>query len=103
MRLTEKQRKIIASAARQYFGADSRVRLFGSRLRDDLRGGDIDLYVETSCCDPDSLVDAKLHFLAEVHSFPCLEGEKIDVVLSSPLHSEMRGIDRIARAEGMEL
>jgi predicted nucleotidyltransferase len=103
MRLTQKQRKIIATAVRQYFGRDSRVCLFGSRLRDDLRGGDIDLYIETSCCDPDSLVEAKLRFLAEVHHFPCLEGEKIDVVISSPLHSEMRGIDRVARAEGQEL
>ena len=31
---------------RELFGVTASVRLFGSRARDDLRGGDIDLFVE---------------------------------------------------------
>ncbi len=46
MRLTDKQRHAISEEVRRHFGANARALLFGSRLRNDLRGGDIDLYVE---------------------------------------------------------
>ena len=43
MRLDEKEQRIIREGAEQFFGADAVVRLFGSRVADDRRGGDIDL------------------------------------------------------------
>ncbi len=46
MRLAAEQAAAIKSGVVGAFGAESRVWLFGSRLRDDLLGGDIDLYVE---------------------------------------------------------
>ncbi|VFM97834.1 MAG: Nucleotidyltransferase domain-containing protein [Candidatus Kentron sp. G] len=46
MRLSERQRTVIRDAAAQTFGPQARVRLFGSRLDDDKKGGDIDLLVE---------------------------------------------------------
>ena len=45
MRLTEHEVSAIKQAAREAFGDDAVVRLFGSRVHDDLRGGDIDLLV----------------------------------------------------------
>jgi len=48
MRLTNKQIDIIRKTTRQNFGEDALVWLFGSRLDDAKRGGDVDLYVETS-------------------------------------------------------
>ena len=48
MRLTPDQTRIILSCVHQQFGADARVKLFGSRLDDSLRGGDVDLLVETA-------------------------------------------------------
>ncbi len=44
MRLTPRQQQIIREAARDVFGTEARVWLFGSRVDDSRRGGDIDLY-----------------------------------------------------------
>ncbi len=46
MRLTAEESAAIKSAAAQAFGSGAVVRLFGSRVHDHLRGGDIDLRVE---------------------------------------------------------
>lgn len=46
MRVTEKERQVLHDEARKAFGADSKVFLFGSRVDDARRGGDIDLLVE---------------------------------------------------------
>ena len=48
MRLTPTQARVILSCVRQQFGADAQVKLFGSRPDDSLRGGDVDLFVETA-------------------------------------------------------
>lgn len=76
MRLTSAQRQLVMNAAYRAFGDDVQVRLFGSRVDDRRRGGDIDLYIETSLGDADALVGAKLKFLAELEGHPALEGEK---------------------------
>ena len=46
MRISDYQRKIILESAKKLFGDDVQVRLFGSRVDDAKKGGDIDLYVE---------------------------------------------------------
>lgn len=51
MRLTPSQQQCIREATRQFFGQDARVWLFGSRVDDRRRGGDVDLYVETAPVD----------------------------------------------------
>lgn len=55
MRLTQEQRHLILAAVHALAGADARVRLFGSRTDDALRGGDIDLLVELPDGAPASL------------------------------------------------
>ena len=45
MRLTAEARQVIRQTAREIFGGKVEVRLFGSRLDDTARGGDIDLPV----------------------------------------------------------
>lgn len=52
MRLTDIQRSIIKAAVTRIVGADRKVWLFGSRVDDAKRGGDIDLLVETQCVMP---------------------------------------------------
>jgi len=102
MRLTQRQRRVIHQTACRTFSPDVRVKLVGSRLDDQARGGDFDLYVETSQTDPDQLVASRLAFLQALHADPSLEDEKIDVVVHSPLHSA-RPIDQVAKREGVEL
>jgi predicted nucleotidyltransferase len=46
MRLRPDETEVIRAAVRDVFGPRATVRLFGSRVRDDLRGGDVDLFVE---------------------------------------------------------
>lgn len=52
MRLTPDQAQITKSTVDRVLGAESRVWLFGSRVDDKLRGGDIDLLVETEATFP---------------------------------------------------
>ena len=79
MRISEHDLCAIRRSALQYFGSGVQVWLFGSRLDDQKKGGDIDLYIETGIQDADRLIDAKLHFLRELHQ--ALGEQKIDVVI----------------------
>ena len=103
MRLTKEQHRAIRRAAAQAFGETARVRLFGSRVDDSARGGDFDLYAKTEETDPDRLESARRAFLQRLHAEPCLEDEPIDVVIHSPLHTDERAIDQVAREEGVAL
>lgn len=47
MRLTTDQIQAIRKTTERVLGADARVSLFGSRVSDDYKGGDIDLFFET--------------------------------------------------------
>ena len=48
MRLSAAQTRLILDCVHAQFGDDAAVRLFGSRLDDTARGGDVDLLVETA-------------------------------------------------------
>jgi len=46
MRLDPKTLEIIKSEVANQLGPEAIIRLFGSRVDDNLKGGDIDLYIE---------------------------------------------------------
>lgn len=46
MRLTSEQQRAILRIARRHVGVQATVRVYGSRLQNDLRGGDVDLMIE---------------------------------------------------------
>lgn len=48
MRLTSEQNRLILETVRAQAGPKARVVLFGSRVNDQRRGGDLDLLVESS-------------------------------------------------------
>jgi predicted nucleotidyltransferase len=100
MRLTPKQQQIILTTLRRYFGQNSRILLFGSRVDDDARGGDIDLYIEPELTDADQLVDARLNAMAELHTL--LGEQKIDLVINRH-HSTSLPIYRVAQETGVAL
>jgi hypothetical protein len=101
MRLTTSQVSCIRDGVAKYFGSTSHVWLFGSRLDDQLRGGDIDLYIEPEVQDPALLVDAKLKFLREMHRQ--MGEQKIDVVLRRTAFQQELPIHRIAKENGKQL
>ena len=53
MRLSDHDRQAIRQITTELAGSEARVLLFGSRTRDDLRGGDIDLLIEMPAVTPE--------------------------------------------------
>ena len=81
MRLTEHQIQVIRQLASQVAGSQAKVRVFGSRLDDEARGGDLDLLLEMpEPVDNPALVAAKMSALVS----RSMDGRKVDVVLSAP-------------------
>lgn len=81
MRLSGAQAQAIRQLARELVGERCSVRVFGSRLDDDARGGDIDLLLELmdTVANP-ALIAAQLS--ARVSR--AMHGRKVDVLLSAP-------------------
>jgi len=98
VRLTDHEVAAIKAAAREAFGETVVVRLFGSRVDDSLRGGDVDLHVEV-----DPLPDewrAKGKF--EDRLFERIEPRKVDLIVSQR-GGTPRGFERIAYRDGIVL
>jgi predicted nucleotidyltransferase len=99
MRLTEKQRHAISEEVRRHFGSNARALLFGSRVRNDQRGGDIDLYVEADASAEEALArELKLYAALQRR----LGEQRIDIVVHRA-DSPLRPIDIEARDTGIAL
>lgn len=99
MRLSRSQLVAIEDAARECFEPRSTVRLFGSRLDDARRGGDIDLLVETpEPLEPKTLVERRTRFIARLYRL--LGEQRIDVLIVPAGAADDRPIIRVARREG---
>ena len=99
MRLSDEQRTIITEEARRHFGAGAGVLLFGSRVHDDLRGGDIDLYIEADG-SAEELLARELRFYATLQRR--LGEQRIDIVVHRR-DVALRDIDREARRTAVPL
>lgn len=84
--------------ASEVFGSDAELWLFGSRVDDDARGGDIDLYVET--VDESGLLERRLEFQRRL--FRLFGDRKVDVVIHPRTRPQLP-IHRIARKSGILL
>lgn len=89
----------MAETARQIFGSNARLRLFGSRLDDAARGGDVDLLLESDqpVTEP-ALLAAKLAGKVSRQ----MGGRKVDVVVSAP-NLQQTPLHEIAKREGILL
>ncbi len=99
MRLSEAEKAGVRAAVTGRFGPLARVLLFGSRVDDARRGGDIDLLVEVPHEVPDPLHEA---VQLEIDVMRRLGERRIDVLLVYP-GLEERPIHRIARKTGLPL
>lgn len=95
MRLTPEQQEIIRQATREAYGPQARVWLFGSRVDDAKRGGDIDLLIDPHHSSPS--LSNKFLFLGLLERR--LVERKVDVVVALP--DDPRPIIRVARQTGV--
>ncbi|MDP2433130.1 MAG: nucleotidyltransferase domain-containing protein [Pseudomonadota bacterium] len=81
MRLTETQALALRQLARELAGNDARLLLFGSRLDDAARGGDVDLLLDLPGPVPNpALLSARMSARAS----RLVNGRKVDVVIAAP-------------------
>jgi predicted nucleotidyltransferase len=89
MRLTPFEISSIKQAFTEVFG-EGEIYLFGSRVDDTKRGGDIDLYIDSASTQ--ELSRKKIDFLVQLKN--AIGEQKIDVVIN---RNEKRLIDEIAK------
>jgi predicted nucleotidyltransferase len=99
MRLSHQQVSLIRQSVAEVAGENAHVWLFGSRVRDDARGGDVDLLLELDHCvaEPAALAASLATRVSRG-----MYGRKVDVVLSAPNLAKLP-IHRVAMAEGIQL
>lgn len=98
MRLTEQEVATIKLAAREAFGDDAVVRLFGSRTDDTLEGGDVDLHVEAGPAT--DMGDRRWAMLRRL--WRSLPYDKVDLLVSRR-GGTPRGFERVAYRDGLVL
>jgi predicted nucleotidyltransferase len=97
VRIKEQEIAIIKDAAHQYFGDEAVVYLFGSRVDDNKKGGDIDLYIETRM--KKNLFEQKIRMLRALYKY--LGEQKIDIVINN--FNCDKYIYHVAKSEGTRL
>jgi predicted nucleotidyltransferase len=99
MRITPEQIRVIRQGVAELAGEEASVWLFGSRLRDDARGGDVDVMVELNeaVAEP-----AQLAARLAVRVSRAMDGRKVDVLVKAP-NLLFLPIHSVALAEGVRL
>ena len=99
MRLTPQTLQAIQQAVSECFAPEATIRLFGSRLDDAGRGGDIGLLIDPPCpLTPGHLVATRNAFLARLYRL--LGEQKIDVLIAPASEPDDRSVVRTARRDG---
>ena len=99
MRLTQDQIQIIKRTAQNVLGGSARVILFGSRVDDAAKGGDVDLLIEVpQALEEPALMSARIASRVS----RAMQGRRVDVLLKAPNLSE-QPIHRIAAQQGVML
>lgn len=94
MRLSPYQSQMIRQQIHHHLGAGAAIWLFGSRLDDRKKGGDVDLYVETF---PHTLLD-EIRCKVELEEYLDMP---VDLIVRPPVDSSL--IARIAKTQGEQL
>jgi predicted nucleotidyltransferase len=99
MRITEDQAEKIRQLTQEIFGSEAELKVFGSRLDDQLKGGDLDLLVKslTPLAEP-----ARKSALLGARVSRLFQGRKVDVLLIAP-NLKYLPIHRIAEKQGEAL
>ena len=95
MRIENSEALAAVDDVRKHLGASAAVWLFGSRVDDALKGGDVDLYVETDEINLTIPVARARGELAD------LLGRYVDLVVNN--HTKEQAIYDIAKSQGVRL
>lgn len=99
MRLTPAQIATIKSTAQAVLGEGVQVTLFGSRVHDEQKGGDVDLLIVVQHTLPEpALVSARIASRVS----RAMYGRKVDVLLKAP-NLQLQPIHHIAAQQGVAL
>jgi len=96
MRLSAEEVRVIRDVVAELAGDGARVRVFGSRVNDDARGGDVDLLVELP--EP-TREPAMLSARIAARMSRAMHGRKVDVLIAAP-NLKTLPIHETARREG---
>ncbi len=97
MRLQFDEQNKIIEYAKYYFGNDIKLYLFGSRVDDSKKGGDIDLFLDSKA---EIKLQTQIDFLTALYKN--VTHRKIDLLIKTPA-SENLPIHNIAKKEGILL
>jgi len=97
MRISDQEKFLFIQYAKKHFGNQMHLYLFGSRIDDDKKGGDIDLFLDSKI---DITMQQQINFIAD--SYQYITSRKLDLVVKSP-NLENRPIYDTAKAEGILL
>lgn len=97
MRITAEEKEQFITLSKLHFGKAVHCYLFGSRVDDNKKGGDIDLYIES---DNPVEIQQKLDFLVDVEKK--ITSRKIDLIVKTP-SSKDRDIFLTAKETGILL
>lgn len=99
MRLTEQQIQAIKQVVAEVLGDQAEVRLFGSRVDDNARGGDIDLYIHlTQPIERPAFVAT----LIQAKLIRQIGERKVDILLDAP-NLKRVPIHQVAELTGVAL
>lgn len=99
MRLPPNYQKTIIDLAAKVFGASASILLFGSRLDDAAKGGDIDLLIKLECpVDNKAVLAARYNALLQMK----LGLQKFDVIVIDP-STVLQPIHKQALSKGVPL
>jgi predicted nucleotidyltransferase len=101
MRLNSNEIEIIKKCFHAQYGEQDHLWLFGSRVNDEARGGDIDLYIETKITNIREASDKKFEFLLSLNMQ--LGEQKIDIVQNILSLGYEQLIYNIAKKTGVQL
>jgi hypothetical protein len=99
MRLTEFEIKALVDTTAKVFDRNTHLILFGSRVNNNARGGDIDLLLIPGENVNNDLFNRKIHYLIEVKNI--LGDQKIDLIIQKS--DDTRGIIFTAKQNGIIL
>ena len=99
MRITTSEQKAIVNITHKYFDKNAEVYLFGSRIDDSKKGGDIDLYIiSKNKSNAEQLYNKKIKFLVDLNL--AIGEQKIDVIIAK---DKNRLIEQEAIRTGIKL